>query len=507
MIAQFPESTLARRWGSLLILVVILLGVLLPAYRLGFTSDDYGNLVEASVKLPLIESVDGLHRPLRNIVFKLSYWIFGLNAAPYHLAVILLHLVAVVCLYRFILRLSASGWAAFVGAAIFGFFPRNHQILFWIAASQDSVVTICALIACTAFIHGGTKGRLKSASVALIAFSIALGFKETAIAILPLLLLVDLACRSDLALCSLRDRCKLYLPFFAVAAVYALWLGGLFGRSDVPQQFYGTQSLSQSLKLAGKFGVNMILPFSSPVEIKQVIHRPLLLAGVFVGLLLIAGAAFALVKPRKILLSAGWFIISAAPTAVLGFYTDRYLALPFIGLAMLLGFIAEGVLLHLKGHWIARLAIVFLIAVYTLESVSRLTYYRQQWGEAAEEIRVTLDETRRLYPHVPAGSVFFFVNLTHSRAAGQVYVFNTSLNGMLLAWGYDKSVTARRTFSSKEPPERQLVDKLLEDCSASPSSTLTEFVLVSKERLHAVSGDCARQAILRSLERDPQLWK
>lgn len=506
MIERSREFVPTGRCWPLLIVLAFLCATLLPSYKLGFTSDDYGNLVEASAKLPLLESVDGLHRPLRNIVFKASYLAFGLNATPYHLAVILLHLVAVVCLYRFILCLSGSQWAAFTGAAIFGFFPRNHQTLFWIAAGQDSVVTICGLIACTAFAHGGTNGRLKSTSIALIAFSIALGFKETAVAILPLLLLVDLAWSSNLPLRSLRDRWKVYLPFCAVAAAYALWLGGLFGRSHVPQKFYGVQSLSQSLKLAGKFGVNMILPFSSPVEVKQVIHSPLLFAGVIFVLFSLGVTAFVLVSPRKVLLCAGWLVISAAPTAVLGFYTDRYLGLPFIGLAMLLGFVAEAIVFRANGHWIARLAIAFLIAAYTLESVSRLTFYRRQWREAAREIRTTLDETRRLYPSAPNGSVFYFVNLTHSLAAGQVYVFNTSLNGMLWAWGYDKSVTARRTFRSKKPRERQLVYQLLDGCTTYSPSKRNEFVLVSKEGLHDVSGECADQTISLSLKTEPDLW-
>ena len=119
-----------RRDLPLLVLLVALLATFLPSLNIGFVSDDYEHLVEATAKLPLTASFDEMHRPLRNIIFKLSYLAFGLNSAPYHLGLIFLHLAAVTALYYFTLQLTANRWAAILAAALYGFFPRNHQTVF-----------------------------------------------------------------------------------------------------------------------------------------------------------------------------------------------------------------------------------------------------------------------------------------------------------------------------------------------------------------------------------------
>ena len=129
-----PLRTAAVPWPSrfwpLLVLLTLLLLILFPSLNLGFVSDDYANLVEATATLPLTSSFDGLHRPLRNILFKVSYLTFGLHSIPYHLGLILLHLSAVTALWRCMLHLSGNRHAAIVAATLFGFFPRNHQTLF-----------------------------------------------------------------------------------------------------------------------------------------------------------------------------------------------------------------------------------------------------------------------------------------------------------------------------------------------------------------------------------------
>jgi MFS family permease len=311
---------------------------------LGFVSDDYGHLVEAA-KFSPISSTDGLHRPLRNIAFKIAHATFGLNPAPYHLVLISLHLVLVGLLYRFVLLLGGGRYAAFIAAAIFGFFPRNHQSLFWVAAGQDTVVAICSLVACSAFLlHKGT-GRSVSYFIALASFSIALGFKETATAILPLLLLVDLSHRIKNSNASPKHRWRAYVPFVIIAGAYLVWVFGerLFGPAEITQSFYRFQNASQSVKLAAKFILNMLLPLSSPVEVKEVVSGVLPFMTVSLGVLTIAIASFWLVRMDKLALTTGWILISMAPTAVFGFYTDRYLLMPFLGMAMLLGFIAEAI--------------------------------------------------------------------------------------------------------------------------------------------------------------------
>lgn len=484
-------------------MLVGLLVTLLPSWNLGFAADDYENLVESTAKLPLTSAFDGLHRPLRNLLFKGSYLVFGLHSAPYHLGLICLHLLAVIALWHAVRCLGGGRLAAFVTAPLFGFFPRNQQAVFWVSAGQDSVITICALVAVSAFVRFKQELRARTLLAILGAVTIALGFKETAIAIFPLLVLVDLTCGAA-PIFRARAGARIYLPLIALGLVYLLWFKGYLGHA-APPHFYGVQSFAQTLKLLAKFGLNMLFPFGPPLEVKNVLQdfRVLILAGF--GLMLLA-TAWRFVRPKTTALTTGWFLICAAPTAVLGFYTDRYLGLPFIGLAMFVGFGVEGACAAVPARWAARSLVAGLIIAYLVAAIFRLLSDEELWRTADRKISLTMNEIRRRHPVVPKGSVFYFVDLPRMMAGGQVYVFNTGLNGMFIAWGYDPSVTARRTINLDTPRERSLAQRLLH-CPTDTSWPRQEFIFVCQDTLQEVSGRCAEEVVAESLKEDPELWQ
>ena len=340
---------------------------------------------------------------------------------------------------------------------------------------------------------------------------ISLGFKETAIAIFPLLFLVDVVFGRERTAPILRREWRVYLPFVITGSLYLFWVFGpkFFGWTGEAQNYYGVQSLFQSVKLGVKFVLNMLLPLSGPVEVKEIFYHPETALLVSFEVLSICGAALALVKAREWLFAIGWIVLSMAPTAVFGLYADRYLLLPFMGAALLLGFMVDGGIARFGRHKIAAQTVLLgLVCLYVVFAVPCLLNYETLWKEAAAEVRATISETRRLHPQVPEGSVFYFVNLTHSRDSAQVYLFNTSLNGALSAGGYDRSITAQRTFKSDDPREQELVRQLLA-CSnrTSPEAAAGPYTLVSDNGLFDVSGDCANKIVQVSRNKDPDLWK
>lgn len=505
-----PQSVWFRQLPLILLLGALFLTIL-PSWNLGFVSDDYGHLVEAA-KFSPTSATDGLHRPLRNIVFKIAYAAFGLNPVPYHAVLITLHLVLVALLYRFVLLLNAGRYAAFIAAVLFGFFPRSHQSIFWIAAGQDSVVGICMLISCSAFLRYKSTGRRAEYILALLSFMVALGFKETATAILPLLLLLDITFGRRNACHEGNNRWKIYLPFLIVTALYLTWVFAekLFGTAGVSQQYYGFQNCSQALKLAAKFMLNMVVPFSPPVEVREIFAHIASAVTVFVAIAAIAVTSVALLTLRQLSLAVGWIFIAMAPTAGFGLYTDRYLLMPFVGIALLLGFVCEAIVLRIKTRtWTARVAGSGAAAcLYLCLAIPCLFRYQTSWREAAREIETTINEAKKLHPDVPNGSVLCFVNLTHSKNNGQVYVFNTSLNGALWAAGFDRSVIGKRTFSSDSPAEQRLTLQLLECPQADRvHATLRNYVFLYKDRLTDVCGDCADKLVATSRARNPDLWQ
>lgn len=495
----------AQSW-PLFCALLLLFALLLPSWKIGFVCEDYCHLVEETARLPLFASLDGLHRPLRNIVLKLAYDSLGLNSAPYHLAIIFLHLAAVALLYRFMLRLGSSRFAALVAAVLFGFFPRNHQAMFWVSVGVDSIVAICALTAGAAFLDFLEQGGARSYCVALFAFVFALGFKETGIAILPLLFLIELAFARERRF-SLRRAALHYLPFIAIAGGFVLWVAGAFGRAPVAQTFYSAQSISQTIKMAIKFFLNMALPFNAPVEARDLLHQLPLLFALLVIAIGGALAIFRLVPFRKILFTCGWVVVTMAPTVGFGFYNDRYLCFPFMGVAMLLGFLTEEFVRRRSEQPLACGAVLLLLVAYTALASARLVHYERSWAAAGEEIRLTMTSAHRLHPRVPNDSVISFVNLTHSREKGQIYIFNVGLNGTLWAYGYPPSVTGRRTFAVPDPREERLVRRLLscrEKISAPPDN---RYTLLLAHGLRDVTSRCAEVAVEQSQREAPDLWK
>jgi hypothetical protein len=506
-----PPQSIWFRQVPLILLLGALFLTILPSWNLGFVSDDYGHLVEAA-KFSPTAATDGLYRPLRNIVFKIAYAAFGLNPVPYHAVLITLHLVLVALLYRFVLLLNAGRYAAFIAAVLFAFFPRSHQSIFWIAAGQDSVVGICLLISCSAFLRYRSTGRRAEYLLALLSFIVALGFKETATAILPLLLLLDITFGRRNAPHEGSNCWKIYLPFLIVIALYLPWVFAekLFGTTGGSQHYYSFQNGSQALKLAAKFMLNMVVPFSPPVELREIFGHIASAAAVFAVIATITVTSIALLTLRQLSLAVGWILIAMAPTAGYGLYTDRYLLMPFVGIALLLGFVCEAIVLRIKTKTLtARVAGSGAVAcLYLCLAIPCLFRYQASWREAAREIETTINEAKKLHPDAPKGSVLCFVNLTHSKNNGQVYVFNTSLNGALWAAGFDRSVTGKRTFSSDSPAEQRLTLQLLECPQADRvHATRGNYVFLYKDRLTDVCGDCADKLVATSRARNPELWQ
>src|SRR5437899_12963373 len=104
---EVPRAPLTqlRGWyyvAPTLVLVAVLLG---PSLKLGFVSDDFLHLVEDS-NLPLTASSDQLLRPLRNIIFKVTVRLLGLNRLPFHMAILVFYTLVAVLLFEIVWELT-----------------------------------------------------------------------------------------------------------------------------------------------------------------------------------------------------------------------------------------------------------------------------------------------------------------------------------------------------------------------------------------------------------------
>jgi len=225
-----PEKTrkaetgeFALFWSGIALLVVLVGFVIVPTLNLRFVADDFF-LLAPDQKLPLTESLDQLHRPLRNAILRTAANQFGIQQVlPYRLLVAAAFVAVLVLLFQFALRLGANRLGALAAVFVFAFFPRNQEVLYWFAAWQDIVAGAAVLFACLFFLDFRESGRPFRLAAAAVAYLVALGFKETAVVLPVLLVSIDFYRERSLAPFLRRPFWRAYVPFACILLVYVVY--------------------------------------------------------------------------------------------------------------------------------------------------------------------------------------------------------------------------------------------------------------------------------------------
>ncbi len=159
------------------------------------------------------------YRPLStNVYFGVLRGIFGLRPTAFHLANLVLLLVAALFLRRFLVLDGVESAAAAVAATIFavGLPARDAQL--WIACCQELMAV--ALLLGALVLHAKARGRGGRWSVAAAAmFMAAVLAKETAIVLPALVLFHEMIVRRE----GPRRSLAAAAPYTMIAAVYLVW--------------------------------------------------------------------------------------------------------------------------------------------------------------------------------------------------------------------------------------------------------------------------------------------
>src|SRR5262249_24810345 len=145
LVAKSSTLTSPCRWQNAMGLAAIVAATILiylPALWSGFIWDD-GLLVTSN---RLVQAPDGLYRiwlttepvdywPITNSSFWLEWRLWGLHPTGYHVTNVLLHVVAVLLIWRVLNKLSIPG--AFLAALLFAVHPVNVESVTWIAQRKN----------------------------------------------------------------------------------------------------------------------------------------------------------------------------------------------------------------------------------------------------------------------------------------------------------------------------------------------------------------------------------
>ena len=378
----------SRETAILAAIVLATVAIYLPSLRNGWVFDDWDELVNNKLihswsfvwnsfrydvwwfrdpgRLPQ----SAYYRPLQNAWFGANALLFGTHPAPWHLAKIVLHAVAVVLCFRVAQLLTGEVAVGLLTAAIFGVMPAHTGGVVFASAIPEPLSTSFELGAMI-FLMGRRPGWSRGLFIALILYSFAMLTHESAI-LFPLIVSAYVflfeggdegsggeeqdAGTSQRIISALRT-CA---PFVVVAIAYmcarvnALGLHYLFGGYftgkgtlflrgfEVSKPHYSPAQILMTLPvvLITYLAVLVLPAMAGPTHEVEWITRPEPIVFITGAVpVLLAAAAFVLVwrssNRRIYLFCAAWIFFTMAPAlnlnALWWLVDDRYLYAPSFG--------------------------------------------------------------------------------------------------------------------------------------------------------------------------------
>jgi len=203
----------------------------LPALTLPFISDDYLQIDLAREYGPVSGwgalAADPLYRA-RATSLVLTYWTeraFGFSPTPFNLSSLLLHVLNAWMLYALSRKLGLAVIPSALAAGFFAVQEGHQEAVIWYAAVHELLVFFFAAATLLAWLRFCDSSRRRDYAVAFGCFLLALLSKESAVAIVPLLVLLAP---------EPRRAWKAALPFAAAAACY---FGLAWAGQDANQHF------------------------------------------------------------------------------------------------------------------------------------------------------------------------------------------------------------------------------------------------------------------------------
>lgn len=273
-VTDAPVATLGRgRWFLLwAVLAAVTLAVYANSIGNGFVWDDHDIIVanpanrDLSAIGTLFTSADVVvateptpyYRPLNRLTYLLDYRLFGTNPAGYHAEGIMIHLAVVTALFCLAGTFFGEPAPAFAAALLLAVHPVNAEAVNFISARNNLLATLFVLLSLLAFLRGERTGRRGYRYAAAFLFFCGILCKETALMLLPLLLVAP----SPLPRRRLADKMRALVPFFLAACVYlVLRANALSGAVGESLAFGGIgRRLAEDLYIVPRYVVNLLLP-------------------------------------------------------------------------------------------------------------------------------------------------------------------------------------------------------------------------------------------------------
>lgn len=271
-----------------------------------------------------LEGSEGLYRPLRTMLYSVTYRFSGLNPVGYHIVGKTLNALVVCVLYALLVLLFTDSRAAFWGALLFALHPLHTERVTFITASYDIMGDLFWLSSVVCYV-AGRRGRGEWYFVlSMVLFTLGLFSSETA-AVAPLvIILYDLTIGSEKGegwkFAALRSKI-VWVPFLVLLLAYLSIRSSVLGtvaRSGTSA--FNTDPIGNYVTMSGvvvQYFKLLLIPWPLVVvrDVTQAVapfSNLLLLSALFVSVLIVTALLYCKKNPMPAF-SFLWFFVVLSP--------------------------------------------------------------------------------------------------------------------------------------------------------------------------------------------------
>lgn len=383
------------------ILVLTTAAVYAPASRFDFVNFDDPDYVSANEHVRNGLSWDSITWaftsteaanwfPLTRLSHLLDAELYGISGGPHHLTSVIIHILATLLLFAFLLRATGARRPSAFVAFLFALHPLHVESVAWISERKDVLCAFFWFLALWAY-------AARRMWLVAVAFCLGLLCKPMIVTLPFLLLLLDVWPLKRLSKQAVLEK----IPLFAIAAIaaavtFAVQSGG--GAVRTVETFPLGLRIANALVSYTIYIRDMLWPHALAAFYPYPSGIPLWEIGLSAAVLIsITAGALTALRPRPYL-AVGWFWYLGTLTPVIGLVqvgaqsrADRYTYVPMIGLTIMLAWGAADLL----RKWPRALTATAVGICFSSAALTAMQL--QYWRNSETLFRHALDSTSGNY--------------------------------------------------------------------------------------------------------------
>jgi len=324
--------------------------------------------------------------PLTWISHMVDYQLFGLNPAGHHLHNVLLHVLNSIVLFLVVWKMTGAEWPSAFVAAMFALHPLHVESVAWASERKDLLSGLFWILTMGAYVRYTRSPSMNRYLLVLVLFVLGLLSKPMVVTLPFVLLLLDYWPLKRLGggnsapglsfSSALLEKVPLMLLSFgsSIITYHVQQAAGAMASTDrLPLVLRLENAIVSLVRYLGKTFWPSDLAVFYPHPGMALSVSTVLLSGVILGTVTMFTWLW---RKRSSYLFVGWFWFLGTLVPVLGIVqvgaqamADRYMYLPLIGLALMIGWFGAEMVAHSLRRIVGVAAVLGLVALLIVSRV------------------------------------------------------------------------------------------------------------------------------------------